>query len=225
MSFELGGFAYYDGDIDGNEYDRECYNAAVAEDYFDAFYTEDYEAIGNIDHDFLEQIAHYYNLYNDRKQESEDLISGKLITIKNRTFIQAIIDNKRIDLIPLYIDNFNIEKEISEDLVVCFILNATNNDYRWYSINDALSNCIVNQNKIKEEYISRLRNIINKLEQKYIKEKSIERKKEILIKTKQFLFNLHWPKYIGDIKLEELDSNNFIKKQVLLKKPRNNNDN
>ena len=215
MGFELGGFAFNDRDIDGTEKDREYFNVGVAESYIDAFYREDNEEIGGIDLAFLETIAHFYNLYGDREKDSENLLSGEFMTIKNRTFIDAIIDNKWVDYITLYLNcaNYNYKGYRFEDLAVCFLLNSDKYTID-FGFNEALSKFILPKEEQREAYINRITTIVSKLEEEYKKENSIEKKIAMLKQLKQSLSRLRYPSYIGKIDMQDIDSNNFLKEKV-----------
>ena len=196
---ELGGFADY---LD-NYSDRElnAFNYCTAENYINAFYLEDFEAIGKIDETFFRDICYWYNYeegLNHQKTVNE-LKNGTFKTFKNRTIIDAIYENKNVCLAEIYVN----EKIYSPKLIMICLL------YGCYKINifpydGSDKSC----NKIFKELFDFIDLGLN----------NVEDKKEYLKKIKENIKRIRYGnpntnKYINDI------SNNYefikqIRKEV-----------
>lgn len=110
MDNELGGFAEeptFVSDAYTEEEqlrDFECFNYCLAEDYASAMYTEDFEALGDVDDYLFRNICDWIN-YNPNlgnAELKEQIENGTLITKNNRTFLSAIAANKNISWGELY---------------------------------------------------------------------------------------------------------------------------
>lgn len=104
MDYELGGFAEFPEDIDG---DFNEFNYCLAKNYVCAMYEEDFELLGEVSLFLLEKICYWYD-YDDsfgNKGEIERIKNGTFKTFKNRTFIEAIFDNKNANFAETYIFN------------------------------------------------------------------------------------------------------------------------
>lgn len=105
MTSELGGFADYIEDIDGTEVDYVAFNYCLADEYMNAFYNEDFEALGEISTDLFQKICKWYGYVDglENKDKINGIKNGKLITIKGRTIIDAIYENKIASLAETYL--------------------------------------------------------------------------------------------------------------------------
>lgn len=102
--FELGGFAEYDEDIDG---DFNNFNYCLANEYLSAIIEEDFITLGEISNDLLDKIVYWLN-YNGQADKNDleaikGIDNGSIMTIKNRTFIEAIIDCHQYQIAETYI--------------------------------------------------------------------------------------------------------------------------
>lgn len=97
-TFELGGFAEYPEDIDGNEFEYEAFNRCLAEEYVTAMYNEDFESLGIMSADLFDTICQWTN----NTKLIEEIKNGTLMTINNRTFIDAIYANKIMNIAETY---------------------------------------------------------------------------------------------------------------------------
>lgn len=91
MSLELGGFAEYPDVIDGSEEEFNAFNFCLAEEYFYAMCSEDFETIGEVDTSLIRNIIHWLNydgIINKKMEEKVKKVeTGLFLTDKNRTFI------------------------------------------------------------------------------------------------------------------------------------------
>lgn len=110
MDNEIGGFAeepeYVSDALTEEEQlrDFECFNYCLAEEYVGAMYTEDFEAIGEIDSYLFGNICKWIN-YDEKlgnKEVQDEIKTGTLITKKGRTFLEAIAEKKQICFAELY---------------------------------------------------------------------------------------------------------------------------
>lgn len=85
--YELGGFAEYPEDIDG---DFEAYNRCLADEYLGAFYDENFVATGLISSGLLDTIREW----SSEKEEVDKILNGTFITCKNRSIIDAIFEKR-----------------------------------------------------------------------------------------------------------------------------------
>ena len=107
MSLDLGGFAQYLDDIDGTEEEFNAFNFCLAEEYFNAMCEEDFELIGEVDTSLIINIMHWLNydgiINKNIEEEIKKIETGLFLTNKNRTFIEAIVENKNPYLADAYI--------------------------------------------------------------------------------------------------------------------------
>ena len=92
---ELGGFAIEEEDIDGDYDEFVAFNYCTACDYYWALKNEDFEVIGYISDETLDQICYWLN-YNGKigkniESDIDKIKSGKMITNYGRTLAEAII--------------------------------------------------------------------------------------------------------------------------------------
>lgn len=122
---ELGGFA--DSLDDYNDRELNAFNYCTAENYINAFYLEDFEAIGEIDSTFFRDICYWYDYQEglNNKNVVEQLKNGTFKTFKNRTIIDAIYENKNACLAEIYVQ----KKIYSPKLILICLL------YGCYNIN------------------------------------------------------------------------------------------
>lgn len=209
MSYkELGGFAENKDVLDGTEETYNSFNYCLAELYLDAIWSEDFEAIGNVDKYLIRNIA-YWLSYDSKiakniKEDSKKILTGEIITCNNRQFIYAIIAKNQISHAKTWLDLGS--KNI--DLIVYYILNSED-DYDFI-------NCITTNNS-REKVIEMLSSIIRKLNEIYCLITDKVKEKEFLEKVKNYLYNIRWDKSIGQISIKEIDQDDFIKEHVLSK--------
>lgn len=108
IDISLGGFAEEPSDIDGTEEEMEIYNRCLASEYYQAFFAEDYDLLGEISGGLLDTISSWYTNYDDKCYSSE-IQNGLIKTINNRTFIDAVVADKRGDYAEVFIDSGNMD--------------------------------------------------------------------------------------------------------------------
>lgn len=107
INFELGGFAEEVGDIDGDEKDFNAFNFCLAQEYASTMYDEDFKKLGECSTSLLDNIC-YWIAYNGKNEDVElrkAIRTGTLITKNNRTFIDAIYENKNANLACMYLNS------------------------------------------------------------------------------------------------------------------------
>ena len=108
MYNELGGFAESPEVIDG---DWEAFNFCLAECYLQAMGEENWEALGYMDEELVNDIARWLNYDGEIGKDRIDIIKnipkGLIQTSKNRTFIDAIVAEHKAPLAQTFIYNGN----------------------------------------------------------------------------------------------------------------------
>lgn len=204
---ELGGFAEDEDVLDGTVETFNAFNFCLAEDYYAAMLEEDFEAIGEICVCTFENIMYWLNYDGDisrtSKEEIEKIKTGLFLTCKNRTFIDAIIENKNTVLAWVYIMLGN--KDIR--LYTLYTMYDDTPIFAFRRMGDMTKN--------KEEYILFIKSYFNELEKEYEKISDREEKLNFLRKIKSN-FNLEiCPKQYGQITLN-MREYKFVKELKLI---------
>ena len=181
MSTELGGFAEFSEDIDG---DFEAFNYCIALDYVGALYDEDFESVGEINGDFFDKICLWINYDGRNEKTAQELKTGSYITGEGRTLIDAIYDKKAVTLADVYV---NEERVYSPKLILTLLLSdgiskvfiTPFDDSKRDGIFKALFDLIEKeflQQKDKHEFVIKIKNNLKKLssDTKYKRGFSIE---------------------------------------------------
>lgn len=193
MSFELGGFAEYEDEIDG---DFNTYNFCLAEEYMASIINEDFESLGFMSYDLIEKITYWLNYNGTIGKDDIDIIegikNGNIITVNNRTFIDALYANKQVDIAEMYIVNRGI---INNKLFLTCIL------YGKGELPKIILNEVHYFIKEKEDYIGFLNDVFSLIEQEFNKIDSVEEKKQYLSKIRQAVPNIKYPKKYGEINI------------------------
>ena len=187
MSFEIGGFALDEFEVDG---DWEIFNYGVAENYYDAMLGEEFDFLGDASVDFIERIEFWLNYDGEIGRGYEEQIAkirtGLFMTCKSRTFIDAIVANKNISFAETYIQLgsrdvrlfviclFGVEiglvdgEEIYDGTILNMINKFCNNreDYigfllKFFNLLESEYNKLENDNE-RIEFLKVVRNNINK---------------------------------------------------------------
>lgn len=189
ISYELGGFAEFPEDIDGTERDLEAFNYCLAEEYVNSMFAEDFELLGQVSYDLLEKICYWLN-YNGTigdEEEIKQIGNGTFKTVNNRTFIEAIFDNKNACLAEAYIFN----EVYDPKLILTVILDETDSHI-------AL---------IQPEKTEEIENIINRLYEEIEKQFVAENDKvKFLNKIKE---GIHKVKISNKFKSKPISSYNY----------------
>lgn len=193
MRVELGGFAEYEDEIDGN---FNAFNFCLAEEYMSSIINEDFEALGFISYDLIEKITYWLNYNGNIGKDDIDIIegikNGNIITVNNRTFIDALYANKQVDIAEMYIVNRGI---INNKLFLTCIL------YGKGELPKIILNEVHYFIKEKEDYIRFLNDVFSLIEQEFNKMDSVEEKKQYLSKIRQAVSNIKYPKKYGEINI------------------------
>ena len=174
INISLGGFAEDPEDIDGDERDFECFNRCLADDYYSAFYDEDYELIGEIDDYLLSTIANWYTSY-DGVDHTDEIKQGLMKTINNRTFAETVIEDKKPEFAEIFAYNGNTDI----NLIVTVILYG---DYLGIINEQTAPDWLYNDGKGIEYYINE---ILNKLSVHYESLDTTEEKLSMLNKVSE----------------------------------------
>lgn len=185
IDYSLGGFAEFKEDIDGTEEEFEIFNRCLASDYYRAFYNEDYEALGVISGTLIDEIALWYT--NDDESDVKDFIEikkGLIKTKNNRTFIDAIVEDKRGDYADVFISNGNLDVRLFITVILYGDFNKVLCSL-WLPFLD------------KEQYFNLLENVFLELEKIYLSLESEEEKMYLLSKVKNTIENTKYNPEFG----------------------------
>lgn len=192
--YELGGFAEDEDVLDGTIETFNAFNFCLAEDYYSAMINEDFEAIGEICVTTFENIMYWLNYDGDisrtLEEEIEKIRTGLFLTCKNRTFIDAIIENKNTDLAWVYIALGS--KDIR--LYTLYTMHDDESIFAFRNIGDITKN--------KEEYILFMKSYFDELEKEYEKLSDREEKLKFLRKIKSNFKLEICPEEYGHITLD-----------------------
>lgn len=197
MSLELCGFAENEKVIDGTYDEYLAFNHCLASDYVSAIYSEDFEALGDLSFDLLEDILYWIPIYDQKDEEiKENIESGLLKTYKNRTFIDAILANNNKEAAYTYLKrngiNYN-DKYI--DLLILLIINYEEDEH------DLINNIIfesLNKKEIEKKLGVILKKIINIYDQA-TKVDNIN----IQEKIQSYINNIKYPKKLGKLYIDK----------------------
>ena len=197
MSLELCGFAENEKVIYGTYDEYLAFNHCLASDYVSAIYSEDFEALGDLSFDLLEDILYWIPIYDEKDEEiKENIESGLLKTYKNRTFIDAILANNNKEAAYTYLKrngiNYN-DKYI--DLLILLIINYEEDEH------DLINNIIfgsLNKKEIEKNLEIVLRRIIDAYE-KADKLENVNRKEKI----RSYINDIKYPKKLGKLYIDK----------------------
>lgn len=205
MSLDLGGFAQYLDDIDGTEEEFNAFNFCLAEEYFNAMCEEDFELIGEVDTSLIINIMHWLNydgiINKNIEEEIKKIETGLFLTNKNRTFIEAIVENKNHYLADAYISLGNNDPR----LYVIVIL------YNEYYTKSTVLNYINHNVKNRNEYVLALSKIFDELDKTYNEIENKDEKILFLRKVKSNLELIRYPQEYGKVKISDIGNYNFAK--------------
>lgn len=192
--FELGGFVEYEEEIDG---DFNEFNYCLAVEYLGAIYAEDFEALGEMDSCLFDTIAYWLNydgeIGKDSIEEINRIKNGSIITCNNRTFIEAIIENKKYLLADSYIQRGVMDI----GLYLTCILEAPDDEFS----PNILVSYHYNNTLDKQKFIDFLNNLLCQLEIEFLKIQDLSRQKYFLDRVKRVLESTTYPEEYGKIRL------------------------
>ena len=195
--YELGGFAEYPEDIDG---DFASFNFCLAEDYYIAMKKEDFASLGYIDGFNLSKINYWLKTVEQTKEELDEIKkipTGLIKTKYNRTFADAVIANCKGDLASqlIYKGNYDIR------------LFATAIAYNEDDIIDVF--CYFPETiKTKQEYLEFIQNVFSKLDEIFLicndYKQELKILKNIKLLLNKFIYNVD---KFGKIEANEIKFN------------------
>lgn len=197
MSLELCGFAENEKAVDGTYDEYLAFNHCLAENYVSAIYEEDFETLGDLSYDLLDDILYWIPIY-DKKDEKikENIESGFLKTYKNRTFIDAILANNNPEAAYTYLKRNGINyNDKYVDLLILLIINYEENEH------DLINNILfdsLNKKEIEKSLEMLLKKIINVHDQA-IKLNDIDVQKKI----QSYLNDIKYPKKLGELYIDK----------------------
>lgn len=215
----LGGFAENEDVVDG---DWEIFNYCLAENYYSAMIGEEWDLIGESSTDLIDNIVLWLTYCEEIEKENcynvEGIINGSLLTINNRTLIDAIVADKQVDLAETYI-RLGV-KDIR--LYILFMLYYKD-DY--YDLNDPMNSLnyvyggtILNAYLPydRDDLIRFLSNVFTELDKIYSGLEETDDKKKFLNIVRFNVNNFKFSKKFKKISLKEVCSSEFVR--TLLKK-------
>lgn len=215
MYKELGGFAEGPDVVDGN---WEAFNFCLAECYLQAIGEEDWEALGYMDEDLVNDIARWLNYDSEIGKDRIDIIKnipkGLIQTSKNRTFIDAIVAEHKVPLAQTFIYNGNHDVRLY--LTVMIYGNKKKYD-DWHGVNTNLLNHIHSSFECNnaEEYAKFINQIFAGIEQYYLSISDIQEQQKFLKQIKEFIKEIRIPIQYKDakeiIEIVKLDSYSWQK--------------
>lgn len=195
--YELGGFAEYPEDIDG---DFASFNFCLAEDYYIAMKKEDFASLGYIDGSNLSKINYWLKTVEQTKEELDEIKkipTGLIKTKYNRTFADSVIANCKGDLASqlIYKGNYDIR------------LFATAIAYNEDDIIDVF--CYFPETiKTKQEYLEFIQNVFSKLDEIFLicndYKQELKILKNIKLLLNKFIYNVD---KFGKIEANEIKFN------------------
>lgn len=195
--YELGGFAEYPEDIDG---DFASFNFCLAEDYYIAMKKEDFASLGYIDGSNLSKINYWLKTVEQTKEELDEIKkipTGLIKTKYNRTFADAVIANCKGDLASqlIYKGNYDIR------------LFATAIAYNEDDIIDVFY-YFPETIKTKQEYLEFIQNVFSKLDEIFLicndYKQELKILKNIKLLLNKFIYNVD---KFGKIEANEIKFN------------------
>ena len=211
MYNELGGFAEGPDVVDGN---WEAFNFCLAECYLQAMGEEDWEALGYMDTDLVNDIARWLNYDGEIGKDRIDIIKnipkGLIQTSKNRTFVDAIVAEHKAPLAQTFIYNGNHDVRLYLTAIIYGELNVVQTDTNLLNhIHDSFE-C-----NNAEDYSKFINQIFEGIEQHYLDINNIKEQQEFLKQIKEFIKEIRIPVGYKDnkelIEIVKLESFNWQK--------------
>lgn len=197
MDLELCGFAENEKVIDGTYDEYLAFNHCLSSDYVSAIYGEDFEALGDLSSDLLDDILYWIPIYDQKDEETkENIESGLFKTYKNRTFIDAILANNNTEAAYTYLKRNGIsynDKYI--DLLILLIINYGENGH------DLINN-IIFESLNKKEIEKKLRIILKKIINIYDQAAKVD-DIDIQEKIRSYINDIKYPKKLGKLYIDK----------------------
>jgi hypothetical protein len=215
----LGGFAENEDVVDG---DWEAFNYCLAENYYLAMISEEWNLIGDTSTDLIDDIIYWLTYCEEIKIENryniDGIKEGSLMTVNNRTFIDAIIANKQVDLAETYI-------RLGVKDIRLYILFMIYYEDEFYDINHELNTInFVYKGTIlnaycydnRDDLIKFLSSIFTEIDRIYCELEDVNDKKRFLNIVRFNINNFKYSKKFEKINFNEICSSGFAR--TLLKK-------
>ena len=197
--FDLGGFAESPDVLEeGTEEAQEAFNYCLASDYMTAIYSEDFESLGAMDNYLLNNILMWYEIGGGSLDSDEEdrIRTGQVVTIKNRSLIEAVLEDRNDYWARTFICNGNHDSRL-------YALCVTEDEYRGILNSDSKMNRL--------EYLQFLRDIFNIVEETYSLA-SGEEKIRMLSCIRTNISGIGYnKKNIGKIYFDDIGSYQFVK--------------
>lgn len=202
---ELGGFAETPDDIEGTEEEFIAFNYCLAIDYLDAMIDEDFELLGEVGIDTIENVVEWLNYDGEVGKNMQEQINsipkGKLITSNNRTLEEAVIEQENLPFAEVFIFNGNTNPKL-------FVIAMDKAEDQFHENGNTILNIGLSSTNSQEEYLSFLKEVFDLIEDKYNKITNLEEKYLFLLRIRPHIENIRIKKqYFEDAKTKE-----FIKK-------------
>lgn len=215
MYDELGGFAESPEVVDGN---WKAYNFCLAENYLQAMGEEDWDALGHMDTDLVNDIARWLNYDGEIGKNRIDIIKnipkGLIQTSKNRTFVDAIVAEHKATLAQTFIYNGNHDVRLYLTAIIYGELNVVETDTNL--LNHIYDSFECNNVEDYSKFISR---VFEGIEQHYLDINDIKEQQKFLKQIKEFIKVIRIPagyqekkELIEIVKLERFNWQKSLKK-------------
>lgn len=195
---ELGGFAESPEVLEeGTEEAQEAFNFCLASDYIAAIYAEDFESLGFMDSYLLDQVLMWYEVGGGvlTDEEMYAIRSGSVITRRNRTFVEAVLEDRNDCLANIFILNGNHNPKL---YALCV------SEDEWHGLLNS------DDDMTRDEYLEFLRDVFNSIEDDYSSFDN-ESKIRMLSSLKTNLSSIRYSKGFGKISISDVGSYQFIK--------------
>lgn len=192
MYNELGGFAESPEVIDG---DWEAFNFCLAECYLQAMGEENWEALGYMDEELVNDIARWLNYDGEIGKDRIDIIKnipkGLIQTSKNRTFIDAIVAEHKAPLAQTFIYNGHHDVRLYLTAIIYGNFKIADD---WYGTDTNLLNHIHGfECNNAENYSKFISQIFEGIEQHFLGINDIKEQQKFLKYIKEFIKAIRIP--------------------------------
>lgn len=197
---DLGGFAEEPSVVSSDgDYDEYCaFNVCLAENYINAIYEENFDDLGEIDPWFLDQILMWYEVNWELDiEEIKNYKTGMNITMNNRPFVEAVIEDGNDCLAETFICNGNHDPRL---YALCMTETSI------FSHVGLLSS----DGRGRDEYLSFLRDVFDCVEEDY-KNAAAQDKIKMLSVIKERISDIRYSEDIGPISLGQVGEYQFVK--------------
>ncbi|HBA37396.1 MAG TPA: hypothetical protein DCY94_01605, partial [Firmicutes bacterium] len=212
---ELGGFAEDYAGINGDEAEFEAFNCCLADDYVSAMIDEDFRSLGEIDDTLLYTIAEWATKYDtdeERARRTEEITKGSIITYKDRTFADAVIENRNVSAAFALVLNGNTDPRLYTTIIFYEDLGDTFN-----SLLNKIHSSFAEPDV--DRYCNFLESIFSQIGAHYDALEDSEQKIEFLNRIRPYIAGIRMPAcYKDSVRLKsiaKMDSQNW---QIRLKK-------